>query len=660
MIDLRIVWLSRITVLPTRSKASPELAYACFRIRRDVMISKRDMRRATWGSIICLASLLVSITLTVSPACAASLSDLGFPDGVTLQGRSARASVYVPIPPGAPGGRLVLNFAASTAIGAQSAVTVEIDRMPVATVPVGAAGTPVSIGLPAAVLRDLGRKDYAKLTFVADIENAGTDRCWRSGRAADWIRIAPTTALVPTGGKSGIGAAWRDLAVPVTITLPDKPTLAQADSALILSTALVERGITPFITESSTTPDASIRIAQTRSGAGDGGARLTTGPGGKPQIVVSSAAAARALVLADRLVSARLASSLTAQPNGPRKGAGRSASFAAIGIASSMTTVVGSADIPIPLATARLPVRRHVSAIVLNARGAALPPGEAEAVTLMVGNEVVWSRAFRAAPVLDHVRVGLPTRLLAGGAQVTLRLTRLNVHDACARPQPLPFTLKDSSRLILAPGIMKPTTFAGFSPAGGGTVPVLTDLAPQAIGPSLPLVAQLLGKDDVDPVSVRLGKADVAPARPFVLIAHVPGTMVANAPLLHPHASGAGPVTLELPNRSASLKIPDVSADSVLQLVQTSAGMPGLWLDPGPRASLAQAVLPGSGNIAFYTGASAPATFDTVVDRADEARSGMGSVESLVAAWRTQVFIALWLIIALLMVLIVTRRRRRK
>lgn len=621
--------------------------------------------RASVGAL-CLVGIVVCITVAAPGAAAASLRDLGFPHGLVLRVQSPQDSVYVPVPPDASGGRLTLDFAASAATGPQTMLTVEVDGTPVATEPVSAAGSPVSIRLPEAVGSEIGRWDFVKLTFISDFEAGTPAHCARADMAAHWIRIAPMTALAPIGGRTGVGAAWRNLSAPVTIALPGTPTLADIGSALILSTALVERGITPFITQTNKARTASIRIASGKQndGSAKGGgqsASLTTAPNGRSQIVVSSQAAARALVLAARLVAARdkttiAADHVSAHSSSKRAG---SISLGALGIASDTVAVGRSAAIPLPLGKAGLPFNRHVVAVVLNGRGAALAPGAAEAATLMVGNHVVWSRAFRGAPVLDHVKVDLPTRLLEAGAQLRLKLTRLGTTRVCRRHAARPFTLENSSRFILASGPKAPTKFAGFSPAAGA-MPVLTDLSPVKLGPTLPLVAQLLANKGVSPTSIEMRKADATPTHPFLLIARSPGSIVATAPLPQPRADEHGAVSLKLPNQSSSLTIPGAASDSILQLVSTSSGTAGLWLSPGPKSSLTQAVLPGDGNIAFYTGVGTPATFDTVLHRADEASSASASVAGWFAAWRTEIFVVIWLVIALILVVVVTRRRSGK
>ena len=609
--------------------------------------------KCLYGAILAMVGLMPNLVCGIADA--NTIRDLGFPQGITLRSDHLHASVFMPVTQGAIGGDLTLRFMAASTLGAGAALTVEANGTPVDTVPASDAGSPIRITIPASLVT--GQSSFLRLTFIETLPPVRRGHCGGRSPASTWIRIAANTGFTPSGGKAGVGTAWRGLSTPVTIALPSQPSLADIDSALILSTALVERGITPFVSDQ---PDASIRIDPSNDPKHDV-ANVETGTDGQSQIVVGSPAAARALVVADQLtagirsagVTATLASAAT-----KRQGAD-AVTLGALGIASKTVTVFGTRTLPIPLVPASLPVNRHVTAVILEGRGAALPPGDAEAVTLLVGGNVVWSRAFRGAVRLDHVRIDLPQRLLSAGAPVTLQLSRLGHTEVCSQPAGVDFTLMNNTELVLGNGPRRPTRFNGFSPAGGGSVPVLTDLPAAALGPTLPLVAQLLGNHEVNPIAINVIAANGPPTRPFLLIADKPGDVVAQAPLPQtraPHAARK----LSLPGRSAAIELPHIRKLTVLQLAATKTGVPGLWLTPGPRSSLAQAVLPGDGNIAFYDGSGPPATFETAAYRADFHGSAVASVAGIVAAWRRELFAVIWLLIAVALVVILARRRHRR
>ncbi len=602
------------------------------------------------------AALLLGCLFTASsPARASTVADLGYRTGLSLQGPGASSTVYFPLPPGSQGARLALSFTASAALDPHSSLTILAQDVPLASLPVATAGQTVAIDIPPQLTRD----PFLKLTFIAD-QTIGSDKlCYDNDVPSAWLHIAPATALsASSSNTAGVGAFWQLLGTPLTIALPAKPSRDDVETALVLATALVERGVTPFI---NSDPNATIRIDPTQKllalgqapGQAVGGAPGGAADGAR-QLLVPGAAAARALVNASAALTTLGATAATAafMPQ-PAPGSDHVA-FGDAGIAPTTVAVTSRASLAIPLSLAQLPPGRHITSLELNGVGTPLPPGESEIATLFVGDDVIWGRAFRTAPVLDHVTVALPQRLLADGAPVSLQLTRISGGNPCERFRPLAFTLTDASAFVLTDGDLAPQRFDGFSPAGDGPVPLLTDLPPARLIPAIPLLAQLLGNANVSPAAVTLAALAV-PNRPFLLISGHAAADVSVAPIVDPSA----PVTLTLPNQDASVTLPEASRFSILQLVATRSGIPGLWLAPGPPSSLADAALPGDGNVAFYNGTTAPATFDTNLHAVVYNAAPLSPLAEVLASWKIVLFAVFWLLVTVLVVLGVVRRRRQ-
>lgn len=583
-----------------------------------------------------------------APARAGTLTDLGFPDGVVLTGPGASQTVYFHLPVDTRGATLNLRFAASAALDPHSSLTVTADGVPLATLPDAAAGQNIPIAVPGRFTR--GR--FLQLTFTADQTIDDDSNCYNNNNPADWTRIEPATALLPVStSPQGVGAVWDNLATPLTIALPAHPSLADDETALILTTALVERGIAPYL--GNGLPGASIDIDPTQPGLALGFQ--------KPQateLVVPSPGAARALIAASGALETLGQSTATGSymPNPPITSG--VVTLGELGAGPASILVGGEAHLDLSLPLSALPAGRHPVGLVLYGKGAALAANDTEVISLEVGGNVIWSAAYKGNVALDGVDVDLPEALLASGARVELHIVRLAPMPACTSPLPLRFTLQDNTELKLSAGNPAPRRFAAFSVASNGPVPVLTDLPPESLTPALPLLAELLGAAGANPLALALGPAQQLPTAPFILVSHQANPLLSVAPIPQLGAS----ITLPLPNQNIAVTLPEAGAMSVLQLVDAGAGashVPGLWLSPGPAPSLAQAALPGDGNVAFYDGSPAPATYVTLLHDAVFLTVKPGAIATLYQHWHTELFGLLWLILLVIVVVIFVGRRRR-
>lgn len=596
------------------------------------------------------ALVLASFIAFQGMARAGTLTDLGYPNGLTLTGSCPSQTVYFPLPAPASGAMLNLRFRASAALDPQSSLTISSNGVPVATVMDNAATAIFPISIPARFTQG----QYLDLSFTAAQAISGDPQCYDDDGAnpALWTEIDPATALSPNvtalqrPGGAGLGGAWRSLGAPLGIALPASPTFGDIQTALSLATALVERGIAPFFTGNPKTAAIIINPAAPLS--------LT----GVSQINVPNPGAARALLAAGAAMQNVQASSATAAfAANPALGSNH-VSFGALGIPSTTVTAGRDTILNLTLPLAQLPAGRHASALILYGTGAALPPGETEIITLEFGGDVVWSQAFTAAPVLDGVHIDLPDRLISSGARMDLRFIRIAADQSQRHFIGLPFTLRDSTSLQLAATSAAPRVFAAFT-AASGLLTVITDLPAASLPPSLPLLAELLGAAGANPLAITISTPGAAPTTPFILVSHSAGNIVSIAPIPTPSAN----VPLLLPDQEAVVSLPAANtASSILQLVSAGSAasrVPGLWLSPGPPATLAQAALPGDGNVAFYDGSPTPATFDTELHDAIFTPAPAGTLNMLLRNWNTELFGAFWLLLTVMLVNIFVTRRRR-
>lgn len=266
---------------------------------------------------------------------AATLRDLGYPSGITLTDQNASLTICFPLPAGARSARLTLDSSASGMLGPDAGLTVSIENQPILTLTASQLGAPVSVPIPAAALH----APVLSVTFSAD-QSTGDDTGCRDQSTGLWTWIHADTVLdAQSTAAQGVGAVWQQLGAPLQIALPAEPSLADIDTGLILATALVKRGVTPYFGAAS---GAAIRIDPTAK------ALALEQEGGRTRLVVPSAAAARALIGASLALRQEAETTAFAEA-APHAAAGDRASFGEIGLGSISTSVTRQSTIEIPL-----------------------------------------------------------------------------------------------------------------------------------------------------------------------------------------------------------------------------------------------------------------------------------------------------------------------
>src|ERR1700723_538328 len=171
---------------------------------------------------------------------ATTLTDLGYPNGLTLSGQSPSQTIYFPLPVASNGATLNLRYAPSAALDPHSSVTIAVNGVPIDTIVDSAASGVVPVAIPARFTRN----QFLQISFTATQLSSVDRECYDNNDPQIWTQIDTATTLEPnTVSPQGVGAVWRGLGVPLTIALPANPTTGDIQTALILSTSLVERGI---------------------------------------------------------------------------------------------------------------------------------------------------------------------------------------------------------------------------------------------------------------------------------------------------------------------------------------------------------------------------------------------------------------------------------
>ena len=602
------------------------------------------------------------IALPVGNARAAALSDIGFQHGLTLRGPHATAEVYFPLPNGVVDADLAIDLYPSVAIDPLSTLTVIVDDEPLATIGTRDGSRLVHIPIP----RRLAQTDFLRVRFASDQALRRDEQCFDNDNPAVWTHIGPRTSLNATGsGEPGIGAIWRELSGEVAISLPTEPTLADIQTALILSVALVKRGAQPSITAPDD-PRAKIRVGpgqapiavawRSELSAAIGAGPLA--PSRVARLTVATPAAARALVSAGATMRGVAASDADGEPSPtPAPSAANSVSLAEIGVHPATLEVFSTAQVTMEIPFDRLPAARHPVALQLFGRAAAPPLEEALVVTVSASGRLLWSQTFRGSADLDGVHVDLPDPVVRNHMPVTLRVVRVGTRRVCGADDALAFDLRDSTRVLFGEGYTPPVNFAGLAMPADRPALVRVDVAPPAVAAAVPLLARLLSDAGARPPAIDVVDGSAALDRPFIVVADLaPKEITAGAPA----RPELGRVVLDRPSDGTRVVLTDTNRLTVVQ-VALANGVPGLWLSPGARATLANPAPLSNGDVAVFDGVSpVPIAFDTHTQSVVVERPMGSMTDSLLTRWRSELFVVTWIAITLLAVWVILRLRRAR
>lgn len=594
----------------------------------------------------CAAAALAGLGL--APGGAQTLDSLGFPQGFVLRGPAPAAEAFFPLPQRPGRTDLELNVTASPVLDELSSVTVYADETPLGTVQVNQGAIRERIPVPPRLLTG----DFLKIRFQGDQALRRGVECFDNDTPAVWSRIEPATRLISAEeGNPGIGVFWRLLSGDVGISLPANLTTNDLEAALAIAMSLTARGARPVMLAPND-PEAHIRI----------GPASTVGleprqPGGF-RIVVADVAAANALIALGPAL--RVFNTLSAQGTAlPRSISDKAeaVSFSELEIPPQAIDVFGSASLTFELPLNRLPPGRRPYALSLAGKAGTVPPNESLAVAVFVGRRLVWSETYRNQVDLDQVRITLPPELVRHRMAVTIRLTRIGIRRNCTYSDALPFQIRPTSRLLLTDGVVAPGEFGGLAFLENAPTLVRLGTSQATAAAAVPLLARLLTDAGARPELIEVATGG-ALTRPFIALSETLPADLAGAGLLRPDRSR---ILLEIPRTGVKADLGNVGAVTVVQLA--SAGtVPGLWVSPGAPQSLiipARATLT-NGTVAVFDGRGLPAVFDTRSPEVLVTEAVQVAESSILDRWRTELFIAIWVLLTVAAVVVVIRLRRRR
>lgn len=594
-----------------------------------------------------MAGLAVALgAFAAGPAPADTLEDLGFVNGLVLQGSRSTREVYFPMPANPLRPELRVEVNPSPLLDQLSSVQVLANDFPVASIPLRDGQTTHTIPIPPA----LAQYDYLRIRFAADQALQRDVLCFDNDTPAVWSHILPQTRLtVDADGEEGVGVVWRRLTGTVPISLPTSPTMQDVEAALALSVSLVGRGAKPVMVGPG---DSTARIV---IGRGSAPLAVEAMPGGGTRLRVADSAAARALTEASgamRVIPAAVgvgaATSLAATTD--------RVTFADLGVGLSEVNVFseGTMDVEIPFNN--LPPGRRPVALRLFGRGPVMPPNNAMSVTMRVGQRIIWSETYRDLVSMNGVLIPLPEEFTQHRMSIRLRLARIGFRPAC--DSSFLFALSPASEVVLGEGFPRPTDFNGFYVSADRPALVRVDVPSHEAVASIPAMATILSRAGARAHAIEVNSGTRLD-RPFLLLARTAPSELNVRGLLRPDL---GRVVLQDERNGARVEISPAAGLTVVQ-VADAGGIPGLWFSPGSERSLATPAVLSTGNVAVLDGSRLPASFDTRRQQVsvEEARTleARGAL-SFLSQWRTELFIAGWVLLTVLVLLAVLRMRRKK
>jgi hypothetical protein len=609
---------------------------------KDVMHWQEHPGFGMQRSLLALAALSWIGAGTVP---AATLADLGFPDGVTLRGPRPSLEVFFPLPREATGATLVMQLTASPALDALSSVTIEAGGVTVATFAARTlAAAPQRIPVPDRLLAE----DFLRVAVLADQALDRSDPCADNSGPAVWSRVEPGTSLelVAPAGRAGVGEAWRRLAGTVRIAVAETAGTAEIEAALALAVALWTRGARPEVTTQQTGADIVIGAQPDALSA----------PTQGPALRIADAAAARALIAMPGLV--RAPTSVTGargNAQGVAAGSGAEMAFGTLGIRAAPVAFAGNGRITFDLPFDRLPAGRVPTAVTLFLGGSALPANETVLVTLLAGQRLIGSTTMRGRIGLDGWQVALPEDVVRHRMRFELVMQRVSQQRACAGDGTLLAELQPGSWVRLADGVPRADRIENVSISSDRPALLRIDGPPSAAVPALALAARLLADAGARPTALTVA-GDAAPLdRTFVIIGTAPPNGIQDPPV----RPDRGRIVITDTANGQQTELTLGEGPTTVQLVR-SANANGLWLSPGAPETMRNVGGLSGGTLAVLDGVGSPLVVDTSLPRFVVQQPGASDLAALLARWRTELFILAWIVLTLVAVLIVVRIRRAR
>lgn len=612
-----------------------------------------------------LIAALFTATALVAPALAAdpakpgtrsvTLRDLGYPDGVTLSGISARQDIFFPLPAWVPTDNLQLEMKLDTALaeGQRASVQLLLDDQPrwAGALKPGSHAQSVAASLKRTDLR----QGFTKATIAWGAQ--WTDnRCVDQRLPGGFVTLSPDSAVtysIDPAKIDSVRAAWSALGPRVHLLLPAGDlTVTQFQAAVKLAGDLQRQGrIVTF--DRLPTPDAistlsvppattgSVVIA-TKAEVEALGAAIRALPGkdklwslrdggAGADIALLPMAEGMALTLLDGIDGEKVrvltdgwspladtsANTINAAKPQPASLIGNDGiPFASLGLGQGVQELVDRAEWPLRLDYAQVPQGQRPAALEIELAPGSTMGDKPQLLHVFVNNTLLRSVSLPDGGKVQRISVPLPDGLLGRSNAIRIVLQRQASGGDC-REAPLasPAQILPGSRVTLTPDSTKPADFYALSPAmaKGATLVVTQDQLKDvgAVNLAARIVADLVPAQA--PLSVIVGDGKAKPATPFI---QLPGASLPGKPDLPVRLDG-GAVSVK--DRSGQTLL-DVTGTHGLMTAQLAAldGTPGLSLatSDGRISPLMPRLAFDKGNVAFADDTGVLMAFDTVRDRA--------------------------------------------
>lgn len=614
------------------------------------------------------------------------LTRLGQDQGVVLEGTSDAADIFFPVPQdaGINAATLELRIEFSTSLSPQSGITVSLNGTPRRSLLRESADENGSLWLQLPLQPADLRSEYLQVRLDASLL-LDTDRCVNSQLRGAFARVLPesgTRFQMSNALPASIEAAWdilpRVVSIGIDTTQLDPEQFA---AALAIATELDRGGhevhikdlseLSPIIIASPKRFEAAFGGRGIRRGDGKPWSAkdtadlelLQASPDGQPVIWLPSTQASKAAALLSgpwRKVARHVQISVdTAQPWRPDR-TSTGVLFSELGLVDSSRSIADQTTWRVTLEQDRLGAGRVPESIELLMVSAPGPTNSKALAHVYFNDRLLQSKPLDNRGGIQRVPVALPQSLLRARNRVEITVQRRTEGGDCRLDAPnFPVQLLPESRVITTAAPEGINSFAEFVPHAAYAVIYLPETAlkaPQRVIPFLIALGSSFWPSGVLPALKFYGpEEDFKPAGTFILVgdpAKKPrGPVEFDRGGIQIRASRSNQVVLDvssLPNWNI-LQLADWQGQRGLWLKshESFSGLPttDLFLEDENVAILNQK------GVAFALRNSPHAAVKI-------AYTGSSRWQALFQRYRLPIFIALWILLAILITYLLRMSRR--
>lgn len=601
------------------------------------------------------ATALVAPSLAAEPAKpgarSVTLRELGYPDGITLSGISARQDIFFPLPAWVATADLKLraDLTGALAEGQRGSVQVQIDDNPRWTGGFHQTGGQYQLNL------DLSRSDVrqaftkATLTWGAQWTD---NRCVDQRLPGGFVTLSPDSAVtysIDPKSIDSVRAAWSVLGPRVAILISDAGlSPAQFQAATRLAAALMREGRRVSIRSLSArdqgladdtgrvfvVPKAELLAygEQMRAQAGPTAERqyrllgedgadvaLFTGPDVPDIALLDGVDGEKVGLLLNSWAPVTATAAVKVGAARPRPGNGVGADgipFAALGLGQGVQELVDRGEWPLRLDYTQVPQGQRPAALEIELAPGSTMGDHAQLLHVFVNNTLLRSVSLPDGGKVQRLSVPLPDGLLAGSNAIRVVLQRQAGGGDC-REAPLasPAQILPGSRVTLVADNAAPQAFFSLSPAMAKGATLLVTPAQLKDADAVNLAARIVADlvPAAAPLAVMVGDGKARPATPFI---QLPGAQL----------PGKADLAVRLDGGAVSVK--DRAGQTLLDVTGAkgliTAQLTGLDNLPGLALATSDGTIPAAlprlafdkGNVAFADKTGVLMAFDTQHDRA--------------------------------------------